>query len=404
MAYKGFAMLTQKEREIATKMQNLKNASGSHSPSIFTIAKEIPQIHIDIDACFLSNPYATNLFMDYMQRDLIRSNKLRDILEFYPSQNAIIAQYLSQSLGIESHCIFVANGAIEAIQAILHNFVKGKIIVNIPTFSSYYEFVTPQTQVIYYDLPKENDYKLCVKSYIDFVKKHKPQTVIIINPNNPNGDYLPLDFMREILRNLAEIENIIIDESFLHFAFESDDFAPISYAPLFREFNNVILLKSMSKDFGIAGIRAGYAIMNRHKVDSLLKNGYLWNSNGLSEYFFSIYGKQDFRDKYEIVRKKYIAQTQEFFSDLAKIDGLKVYPSKANFALLELVNGVRANDFVIKMLLRYGIYTRTCNDKIGLNGEFVRLASRTKEENNIILDALKDLFGEKDEQKHSSHF
>ena len=397
-------MLTQKEREIATKMQNLKNASGSHSPSIFTIAKEIPQIHIDIDACFLSNPYATNLFMDYMQRDLIRSNKLRDILEFYPSQNAIIAQYLSQSLGIESHCIFVANGAIEAIQAILHNFVKGKIIVNIPTFSSYYEFVTPQTQVIYYDLPKENDYKLCVKSYIDFVKKHKPQTVIIINPNNPNGDYLPLDFMREILRNLAEIENIIIDESFLHFAFESDDFAPISYAPLFREFNNVILLKSMSKDFGIAGIRAGYAIMNRHKVDSLLKNGYLWNSNGLSEYFFSIYGKQDFRDKYEIVRKKYIAQTQEFFSDLAKIDGLKVYPSKANFALLELVNGVRANDFVIKMLLRYGIYTRTCNDKIGLNGEFVRLASRTKEENNIILDALKDLFGEKDEQKHSSHF
>ena len=386
-------MLTIQERKIAQKMQTLKNASGSHSPSIFTIAKEIPQIRIDIDACFLSNPYATSLFMDYMQKELIDSNKLRDILEFYPSQNAIIAQYLSQSLDIEQDCIFVSNGAIEAIQAILHNFVRNKIIVNIPTFSSYYEFVTPQTQVIYYDLPKENDYKLCIESYIDFVKKHKPQSVIIINPNNPNGDYLPLDSMREILRNLAEVENVIIDESFIHFAFENADFTPISYISLFKEFPNVILLKSMSKDFGIAGIRAGYAIMQKSKIDKLLKNGYLWNSNGLSEYFFRIYGTKDFRDKYEIVRKKYIVQTQQFFSNLAKIQGLKVYPSKANFALLELVNGVKSSDFVIKMLLKYGIYTRTCNDKIGLNGEFVRLASRTKEENRAILNALKDLFG-----------
>ena len=148
----------------------------------------------------------------------------------------------------------------------------------------------------------------------------------------------------------------------------------------------------MSKDFGVAGIRAGYAIMQKSKIDKLLKNGYLWNSNGLSEYFFRIYGTQDFRDKYEMVRKKYITQTQQFFSDLAKIQGLKVYPSKANFALLELVNGIKSSDFVIKMLLKYGIYTRTCNDKIGLNGEFVRLASRTKEENDMILNALNDLF------------
>lgn len=64
----------------------------------------------------------------------------------------------------------------------------------------------------------------------------------------------------------------------------------------------------------------------------------------------------------------------------------------ANFALLELINGVKSNDFVIKMLLRYGIYIRTCNDKIGLQGEFIRLASRTKEENDVMVSALKDLF------------
>lgn len=385
-------MLTPQENKIAQKMIELKNASGSHSPSIFTIIKEIPEIRIKIDACFLSNPYATNLFMDYMQKELIDTHKLRSVLEFYPSQNAVIAQHLAQILGVDSHCIFISNGAIEAIQAVLHTFVQGKIIVNIPTFSSYYEFVTPQTKVIYYELSKDNDYKLSIKSYIDFVKKHKPQSVVLINPNNPNGDYLPLDCMCEILQNLSEVKNVIIDESFIHFAYESEDLELISNISLFQKFPNVILLKSMSKDFGIAGIRIGYAIMQKEKIEKLLKNGYLWNSNGLSEYFFRIYAEQTFRDRYEIVRKSYIAQTQDFFANLAQIKGLKVYPSMANFALLELINGVKSSDFVIKMLLRYGIYIRTCNDKIGLQGEFIRLASRTKEENDVMVSALKDLF------------
>lgn len=378
--------------EIAKKLLNLKNASGTHSPSIATIKREIPQLKIKIDACFLSNPYATDLFLEYLKKDLLDSANLRSVLEFYPSQNAIIAQKLAHILDISYQNIFITNGAIEAIQAVLHNFVKGTILVNIPTFSSYYEFCKNGTKVIFYPLQKENDYKLSTKHYIDFVKKNKPQSIVLINPNNPNGDFLAVDCMREILRNLSFVEHIIIDESFLHFAFEGENLAPISYIPLFMEFPNVILIKSMSKDFGIAGIRAGYAIMQKEKVDVLLKNGYLWNISGLGEYFFSTYERVDFREKYEIIRKKYIQETQDFFANLAMVDGLKVYPSKANFALLELQNGAESSNFVNEMLLNYGIYTRNCNDKIGLEGEFVRLSSRTKSENSKILLAIKDLF------------
>lgn len=377
--------------EIYAKLLKLKQDSGSHSPSIATIKREIPQLQIKIDACFLSNPYATNLFMDYLQRDLLDSMRnLREVLEFYPSQNAIIAKKLANTLNINHKNIFIANGAIEAIQAILHNFVRGKIIVNIPSFSSYYEFIKPDTQVVFYNLSKENNYKLCPKNYIDFIKKTQPQSIVLINPNNPNGDYLSLEEMSEILQNCSFVENIIIDESFLHFAFESADFTPISYAPLFARFPNVILVKSMSKDFGIAGIRAGYAIMAESKVATLLKNGYLWNVSGLSEYFFSLYERLDFREEYEAIRKIYIQETQSFFTQLRQIETLKVYPSKANFALLEL-NGLTSSDFVNEMLLKYGIYTRTCKDKIGLDGEFIRLSSRSKAENGEILSAIKDL-------------
>ena len=82
---------------------------------------------------------------------------------------------------------------------------------------------------------------------------------------------------------------------------------------------------------------------------------------------------------------------KSFFEDLSKIDTIKVYPSKANFALIELPEGILSDDFVINLLIKYGVYTRTCSDKIGLEGQFIRLASRTKEENVVIIKALKEL-------------
>ncbi|WP_395148239.1 pyridoxal phosphate-dependent aminotransferase, partial [uncultured Helicobacter sp.] len=320
------------------------------------------------------------------------SDLIRNVLEFYPSQNGVIAEILAQRLGIDKECLFIGNGAIEVIQAILHNFVQHKIIVNIPTFSSYYEFSNAKTEVVFYQLEKDRNFMLDVSSYIEFVKTQKPQSIVIINPNNPNGGYIPYEDLRTIIANLPEVENIIIDESFLHFAFEDDEHKFISYKTLFSEFPNVILIKSMSKDFGIAGIRAGYGIMAKDKVSKLLNNGYLWNSNGLSEYFFRLYAQDTFTNKYESVRKLYIQQTQDFFMRLSEIPQLKIYPSKANFALIEILDWKEDLDFVMTMLIKYGIYIRTCSDKVGLDESFIRLASRSKSENDQIIQALTDVF------------
>ncbi|GAB0174034.1 histidinol-phosphate transaminase [Helicobacter trogontum] len=384
--------LDKREHDIASKIWELKKASGTHSPSIFTIAQKIPEIDIRIDACFLSNPYATELFMKHVESELIQTKKIREVMEFYPSQNGVIADVISKGINISKENIFVGNGAIEIIQAVLHNFVYKKLVVNIPTFSSYYEFANGDTQVVFHALKKENNYLLDVEEYVKFIKNEKPQSVVIINPNNPNGGYIDYNSLFYILSELKEVENIIIDESFIHFAFENVEYIPISYNKLFEQFSNIILIKSMSKDFGIAGIRAGYAIMSKQKIAKLLKNGYLWNSNGLSEYFFRLYSTESFKQKYECVRKKYIKQTQDFFTRLSHIKQIKTYKSKANFALIELTDGSKCTDFVIKMLLQYGIYTRTCNDKMGLSGEFVRIASRTEQENKIILKSMQDIF------------
>ena len=153
----------------------------------------------------------------------------------------------------------------------------------------------------------------------------------------------------------------------------------------------------MSKDFGIAGIRAGYCIMNEKKVKTLLKSGYLWNVNGLTEFFFNLYSDKEFMSEYKKARVKYIKYTNKFIQQLRGIKGIKVYPSNANFVLVELPKSIKSQVFVRDMLVDNGIYFRSCDDKEGLEGNFVRIASRDKEQNDVIVRQISKYFGDIDE-------
>jgi histidinol-phosphate/aromatic aminotransferase/cobyric acid decarboxylase-like protein len=370
----------------------LKKESGTHSPSIATIFEKIPDVKIHVDACFLSNPYATDLFLKYLDRDLIQNKKLRDVLEFYPPQNQDVSRHISKAIGINKQNIFVGNGAIEIIQAVIHRFVQKKLAIIIPTFSSYYEFIREDTQVLYFPLKKDENFNLDINKFLSFVNDNDIDSVVLINPNNPNGGYLTHDELKYLISNLSHIQNIIIDESFIHFAYENIELTQVSCEELVANHNNLIIIKSLSKDFGIAGVRSGYAIMNENKVSTLLSNGYLWNVSGLSDYFFKIYSSPEFISEYEIIRKKYITNTLMFLSDLNTINNIKVYPSKANFALIELFD-MSSYDFFLELLVNHGVYVRDCADKIGLEGQFVRIASRTYEENLQIISVLKKVLG-----------
>ena len=375
---------------IKETIRQIKSQSGTHSPSISTLLDEVSEIEVKIDACFLSNPYATDLFMKHLGDDLIKPGKLRETLEYYPPQNRDIAKFVSKAIGVKKENIFISNGAIEAIQAIIHNFTVKKIALIIPTFSSYYEYAIDKHEVCYFKLNKANNFELDFDLFVEFIQTERPDTVVIINPNNPNGGYISTEHLARLIEEMKEIDNIVIDESFVHFAYEDVDFSQISSEGLIEKYNNLIIVKSMSKDFGIAGIRAGYAVMNESRVDQLLRNGFLWNVSGLTDYFFRVYSRSHFMNEYNVVRKKYIMNTMMFLNELNAIKSqIKVYPSKANFALIELLKGQSSFDFTVDLLIDDGIYVRDCSDKIGLEGEFIRVASRTFEENLKIIEAIK---------------
>lgn len=383
--------LTETERTVAQKVQELKARSGSHSPSLITLQETIPEVEIKVDACFLSNPYATGIFLDYFKRELLETGHIRNCLEFYPSQNQVIAEHLSEALGLPAKQILMGNGASELIQAVLHNFSGEKVLVNLPTFSSYYEFVQPPKQIVFNVLNEHEDFKLHPEQFLEKVGIERPDTVVIINPNNPDGGYLPYEGMLFILNNLKHLQNVIVDESFIHFAFEDNNFSLKGVAALVSQFPNLVVVKSMSKDFGIAGIRAGYTVMAAERVEYCLKHGFLWNVSGLAEYFFRLYARKDFWKKYEEARICYIKDAQEFFHALTEIEEIKVVSSMANFALVKILNDMRVKDLAIALLVRYGIHVRDCADKKGLQGEYLRLSARTKTENDYILNALREI-------------
>jgi histidinol-phosphate/aromatic aminotransferase/cobyric acid decarboxylase-like protein len=383
-----------RELALAERIKRLKKEAGSHSPSAWTLAKLIPELRLKVDACFLSNPYATNLFLMHFHREVVRPRKLRALLELYPSQNPVIASKLGRVLDLEPESIFIGNGAAEIIQAILHRFTGEKILVNLPTFSPYYEFTRPDTRVVFNVLHKEDEFRLDPAAYLELVHRERPDTVVLINPNNPDGGYVPHAVLVELLEELRTVPNVIVDESFIHFACEGGDFVYWSVADEVRRFPNLTVIKSMSKDFGVAGIRAGYAVMAPQRVQTLLENGYLWNSSGLAEYFFDLYSRPDFQERYERERIRFIRNSRRFFTALSKIPGLHVYPTFANFALVELQGGLSAEELVCRLLIRRGVYTRTCDDKRGLeNGKFLRIAARNRPENAYIIRSLRRLIG-----------
>ena len=157
-----------------------------------------------------------------------------------------------------------------------------------------------------------------------------------------------------------------------------------------EKYSNLIVIKSLSKDFGIAGLRLGYAVMSEKRVSALLERGYLWNVSGFGEYFLGLLSRKDFLKSYEMARLTAIRERDAFFRELSGINGIKVYPSKANMFLIKLLDGTKASDLMVRLLVRHGIYVRTCYDKVGLTGEFIRVASRTAGENEKFIQALKE--------------
>jgi histidinol-phosphate/aromatic aminotransferase/cobyric acid decarboxylase-like protein len=181
----------------------------------------------------------------------------------------------------------------------------------------------------------------------------------------------------------GRVRQVIVDESFG--AFSSLD-GPRSLAPLVAELPHLVVVNSLSKSHGIAGLRLGYAVMAPLRARKL-RAGSLWNLNAFAEWFCGLLADEDYRRAYERARRRYVSEARRLFAGLSEIPGIHAYPSAANFALLELDRP--ASEVAGALLARHGVYVRDCADKWGLDGgRHLRVSARRATENQRVLAAL----------------
>lgn len=334
-----------------------------------------------VDFCYLVNPF-------YPPKKMINQMTyfFNDLLTQYPSGLMIQKLNASSMFDVDEDYLMVGNGAAELIAA-LGRIVSGKMLLQIPTFNEYIrcykqcEFITIDGASL--------DYQFVVEEYLKRIEEC--DLIMIINPDNPSGSFLPLEDIRRILDKCKECNTLcVIDESFIDFADE-----PVRYTLLndsiLEEYPNLIVIKSVSKSYGVPGIRLGVlATSDREMLGKIRSELAIWNINSYAEYYLQI--QRLYKASYKTSCNKIGAQREYLYNELSKFPQLKVYPSQANYIMCRLDSEMTSVELATILLQKYNMLIKDLSKKDGFSGEsYIRVAVRNEEDNQLLIDALKDV-------------
>ena len=336
-----------------------------------------------LDFCYLVNPYfPSQKLIDEMQ------SQFKTLLTQYPSGMKVNTLLASKCYGVSEDYIIPGNGAAELISALMEH-MEGTVGFIRPTFEEYPNRFDQSRQVTF--VPHNDDYRYTADDLMIFFGKHQVDTLLLINPDNPSGNYIS---KKDVLRLAAWCcergMRLVVDESFVDFC---EDFATASLLTdtILEQYPNLVVMKSISKSFGVPGLRLGVlASSDKALIAQMKQRVSIWNLNSFAEFYMQIYTKYE-RD-YKKACARFVAERADFEQKLRTIPFLRVMPSQANYFLCEVLPPFTANEVVIRILKQNNILTRDCSSKPGLNGrQYMRIAVRNHTDNTKLIEALKSL-------------
>ncbi len=332
-----------------------------------------------LDFCYLVNPY----FPTRQMTEEIKAN-FDVLMRQYPSGAVQQSLLAAKIWNIMQEQVAVGNGAAELISS-LGKLMTGRCAVPYPTFNEYPErFANMETVAV----PTGKDFIYTADDILQIVRKENCGCVLLINPDNPSGNFMNKTEVLYLLDKLSELNaTLIFDESFIDFADRELRYTMIT-PDILEKYHNLIVVKSISKSYGIPGLRLGIlASGNTALVEKVRKTNAIWNINSFGEYFFQIYEK--YRKTYETVCDIIAAERKYFISELSKIPSLKVFPSQANFVMCRLEGNISSTDLTLRLLEEEDIFIKDLSGKKCFeNGGFIRLAVRNRNDNDRLIKAL----------------
>lgn len=334
------------------------------------------------DFCYLVNPY----FPPEKLVSEIKAN-FTTLLTEYPSGAAQQSLLASKIFNVMPEHIVVGNGAAELISS-LAKYVEGKVAIPFPTFNEYPERFT-QAEVVPVPTDEET-FAYSADDILQTVKKTNAKTVLLINPDNPTGNFLKKEDVLHLCEELKKDGvTLIFDESFIDFADKEIRYTLLD-EEILNAYPNLIVVKSISKSYGVPGVRLGVlAASDKTYIERIRKTNAIWNINSFGEYFLQIYDK--YNKTYAAACDSIAEERSRFTKKLAGIKGIFVFPSQANYVLCR-IDGKKAADITVSLLEKYNIFIKDLSSKKGFeSGDYVRLAVRDQKDNDVLIAALKDI-------------
>lgn len=370
-------------------VQDLDIASGVFAPSEDTRYSAIssryggywryPQM---LDFCYLVNPY----FPPQRMIDEIKAS-FETLMRGYPSGMRVNSLLAAKNFSVKPEYIVVGNGAAELIKAYLER-MTGRLGVIFPTFEEYPNRVSEDRIVSFY--PCTNGFKYTADDIMRFYDDKDIDMLLLINPDNPSGNYIPFcDLMLLIEWAKNKRLTFVIDESFVDFVSTEGQFSLFDNSILLHN-PHLVVVKSISKSYGVPGFRLGVlASGNTHVITALKKQVAIWNINSYGEFFMQIYEK--YHKDYLAACSFFREERDLFYKELSKIPYLHVYPSQANYFLCEVKGRYSSHELALKLLLK-NVLVKDCGSKRGFEGkQFVRIAIRDRKDNHYLVEKLKEM-------------
>ena len=338
-----------------------------------------------LDFCYLVNPY-------FPRRHMVEEMKASfdTLLRQYPSGMGVNSLLAGKYFGIRQEYVIPGNGAAELIKALMERS-EGRVGVTYPTFEEYPNRLPGDRVVAYH--PENIDFAYDVDDLMTFFADKKVSSLLVVNPDNPSGNFIP---KAQLLRLCgwcrARGVRLIVDESFVDFAQDGFNETLLVNELLHEWRDTLVVMKSISKSYGVPGLRLGIlASGDTAMIASLKKEVAIWNINSFAEYYMQIFGK--YQGNYVDACEKFRGESEIFASELRAIKGIRVIPSQANYFLCEITSGITSHDLALRLLSEYDILIKDCSSKHGFpeGSQYVRLAVRDRADNARMTAALRDI-------------
>jgi len=333
------------------------------------------------DFCYLVNPYFPGIKMENEIKAYFHA-----LMSEYPSGLNVQNLLAARMFECPQEQIVVGNGAAELINA-LSLVLKGKVGIINPSFNEYaerFEAIGVETFV-----PKNENYAYSINELKDFSKS--VEQLLLINPDNPSGHFIPIDEVLDLTQYLAGAgKKLILDESFIDFSSQGPKNTLITEEVL-EKYPNLIIIKSISKSYGIPGFRLGVLVSSDMQLMKEVRSKIsIWNVNSFGEFFMQIFEK--YRKDYFKACGTIAAERDRFYECLKENEFLRVIPSQANYFLCEITDGKSSTALTERLLIENDLFIKDLKGKKGFeNKEYIRIAVRDKADNDYIVDVLKNL-------------